>query len=111
MAISAGRLNRRISIQQRSTSQDSLGQPVETWTEVAEVWADCRSTNGLSFIKESMVADATSTMARYSFRIRYRTGLNESMRVVYDSVNYNIIAVMPDLHDRGHLDLACELVK
>ena len=106
----AGKLNRRITIEQRSTTQDAIGQPVETWTTVATVWADVRSTNGLSFIKEAIKADADVSISRVSFRIRHRTGINAGMRVVFNTENYDIEAVMPDMAGKRHLDIVCQKV-
>jgi SPP1 family predicted phage head-tail adaptor len=107
----AGKLSTRITIQQRSTTQDTVGQPLDTWTTFATVWADVRTTNGLSFIKEAIRANAEVSMMRTSFRIRYRTGINAGMRVLLGSTVYDIEAVMPDLGNKDHLDLVCEQVR
>ena len=106
----AGKLNKRITIQQRTTTQDAIGQPVETWTTVATVWADVRGTNGLSFIKEAIKADADVSIARVSFRVRYRTDITAGMRVVFNSENHDIEAVMPDMAGRQHIDIVCQKV-
>ena len=100
------RLNRRFLIEEQSTTQDAAGQPVNTWTEVATVWADIRNKNGLEAIK----ADAPTSTVTASVRIRYRTDINAGMRGTYDGAVYNILAVLPDLEKKRHTDLVCEVV-
>lgn len=102
--MNAGKLNRRVTIEQRSSTVDAIGQPVETWTTVATVWADIRFQRGL----ESLRADSTTSIARASVRIRYRAGINAGMRVVQGSTTFNIIAVLPQ--GREWIDLSCEVV-
>jgi SPP1 family predicted phage head-tail adaptor len=102
----SGKLNRRITIQQLSAGQDEIGQPVQTWSNVATVWADIRHQSGMETIK----ADAVTSTVRASIRIRYRSDLNSGMRVLHDSTAYNILAVLPDLARKEYVDLACEVV-
>ena len=102
----AGRLNRRCTLQAPGTTTDALGQPIPGWTDVATVWADIRMKSGLEAIK----ADAVTSTVRASIRIRYRTGLDASMRVLHGSTAYAIKAVLPDEARREHVDLVCEVV-
>ena len=102
----AGKLNRRITIEQRSTTQDAIGQPVETWTTVAELWADIRYQRGLEAIK----AGADISVVGASIRIRYRTGIDAGMRVTHGADVFNIQAVLPDAGRREYVDLACQRV-
>ena len=104
--MNAGTLNRRITIQQLASGQDALGQMVQTWTDVALVWANIRYANGSETIK----ADAETSVAKASIRIRYRTGLNAGMRVLYGTTVFNVLAVLPDEAKHQHVDLACERV-
>lgn len=104
-----GKLNRRIIIQQRVTTQDTLGQPVETWNDVATVWADIRNPNGLSFANESIKAGAEASVARVSMRIRYREDIDTSMRVELNGETHDIVAVIPDHARRRHVDLLCQI--
>lgn len=99
----AGKLNSRITIEQRTTTQDENGQPVETWTTVATVWAHIRHLGGL----ESIKADADVSILKASIRIRYRTGLDAGMRVVHGANTYDIETVLPDVSGNQHLDLVC----
>ena len=102
----AGRLNRRCTLQAPGTTQDELGQPIPGWTDVATVWGDVRLRSGL----ESVKAGAVVSTVQASVRIRYRTGINAGMRVLVDSVPYEVLAVQPDVGGREYVDLVCQLV-
>ena len=102
----AGRLNRRCQLQSPSQSVDELGQPIPGWTDVATVWGDVRLRSGL----ESVKAGAVVSTVQASVRIRYRTGINAGMRVLVDSVPYEVLAVQPDVGGREYVDLVCQVV-
>lgn len=98
--------NRRVIIQQPSSTQDAIGQPLLTWSDVATVYANLRYMNGVETIK----ADAETSKARVSVRIGYRTDVTSAMRVLHGATVYRIEAVLPDEVGRKHVDLACEVV-
>ena len=102
----AGRLNRRCTLQAPGTTQDELGQPIPGWTDVATVWGDVRLRSGL----ESVKAGAVVSTVQASVRIRYRKGINAGMRVLVDSVPYEVLAVQPDVGGREYVDLVCQVV-
>ena len=45
-----GLLNSRVVVQQQSTTQDALGQPVLSWSTFATLWANVRHTSGVEAI-------------------------------------------------------------
>lgn len=102
----AGSLSSRISIKARSTSVDAIGQPVETWTTLATVWANVRHLSG----SESIKADRELSVVRASIRIRWRTDVDAGMRVTAGGSTYEIRAVLPDAQRREFVDLVCERV-
>ena len=101
----SGRLKHFVTIQRRSETRDAIGQPVVSWVQVAQVFADIRHQSGL----EQIQADAPTSTVRASVRIRYRAGIDAGMRVLHRGVAYNITAVLPDEVGRQHVDLACEV--
>ncbi len=101
----AGSLSRRVRLQKPVASQDSLGEAIPTWVDVAAVWADIRYLNG----KEYLAAQLEISKASVSVRIRWRSDVNAGMRVVHGGDFYNIEAVLPDLQGRQHLDLVCSV--
>ena len=101
-----GKLNRRVTIQQLVSGQDAAGQPVQTWTDVATVWANVAGDTGLRTIKNA--GDVTAAIKRYSIRIRFREGLDEGMRVLLGAVPFDVKEVRMDYAGREWTDLVCE---
>lgn len=99
-------LNRIVSIQSPTATQDAAGQPIPTWATLATVWANIRHLSGT----ESIKADSESSTVKASIRILRRTDVSAAMRVTHESTNYRVIAVLPDEVDRDKLDLVCEVV-
>lgn len=102
----AGSLNKRVTIQQPGTTQDEIGQPVAGWVDVATVWANIRNRTG----SEAMRSDSETSVVQASIRLRYRTDVDASMRVVYGARVYKIVAVLPDDVKKDHVDLVCEVI-
>lgn len=102
----AGKLNERAIIQQLASGQDALGQPVQTWSTVATVWANVRHLSG----SETIRAGADSSAVKASIRIRHRSGLNAGMRVTVGSSVYGIASILP-AERKVYIDLVCELVQ
>lgn len=101
-----GKLNRYVSIQSLDAGVDALGQPLGTWSNVAQVWASIVNKNGLQALK----ADQPVSIVQSSIRIRYRADVTASMRVVHGATVYEIMAALPDLSSRKWLDLVCQVV-
>jgi SPP1 family predicted phage head-tail adaptor len=99
----AGDLRRQIKIQQRSTAQDTLGQPVLTWTDVCTTWADIQPLSG----RELELAQAINAEVNHQVTIRYRTGITAAMRVLYQGRIFNIQAVMDVDTRHKELQLMC----
>lgn len=100
----AGKFRNRVAIQRRGAG-GALGQPSNTWEDVAQVWAHIRFGTGSETIRAGQIA----SKAQASIRIRWRTGVTAEMRVVADGVVYSIKAVLPDMQRREYVDLVCEV--
>ena len=96
--------NDRITIQAPSTSVDALGQRVETWTDVATVWATTQPLRG----SEAFSAGSVQSEAAVRFFIRYRADVNGRQRVLWRGVAHTIIAEPADVDGGGHtMELTC----
>jgi SPP1 family predicted phage head-tail adaptor len=85
-----GELDRRIQLWSVSTSQDAFGQPIESQTKDAEVWAKrFDRTTG-----EVVVADRVVSVVRTEFTIRHRATLNETFVVKADGVEFRIDGIL-----------------
>ena len=107
MGLAAGKLNRRILIQKRTPGTDEAGGPLLTWCDVATVWANVAGDAGLATIRAS--GDLPAPIKRYSFRIRFREGLDEGMRVVLAGEPFDVKQVRMDYAGREWTDLVCEV--
>lgn len=105
----AGKLNKRILIQSPAAGQDEYGEPTSGWVNVftegdGKVWASINDVSGREFIAAGGVKNAAQT----KIGIRYRAGLNDSMRVMHGAIEYKIHAILGQ--DKKSLLLMCERV-
>jgi SPP1 family predicted phage head-tail adaptor len=82
----AGRLDRSIELQSLSTTNNSFGEPVETWTTIATVAAAVTPNRG----NERFTAQQVVGHAVVTFKIRYRTGLTVLNRIRYQGRQWDI---------------------
>ena len=95
---SAGDLDQRITLQQRSTALDALGQATESWVDVATVWASAQPLRG----REFFAAGAMQSEASVRFRIRHRAGVTGAMRVLWRGVAHALVAEPIDVDGGRH---------
>lgn len=100
MPIEAGRLDRRIVLQQPTVTRDSVGGPVESWSTVATVWAGYRPQRG----DEVFAARQRTATREAVFTIRHRTDVTESTRIVFDGHNWDIVHIA-ELDRRAGLEI------
>lgn len=105
----AGDLNDLITIQQRQAGEDEAGQPVLTWVDFVQVWANVRGATGMASIRQSGMQDnVAASINSYSFRIRYLEGIDAGMRVLLNGQPFDIKQVRMDFAKREWTDLVCE---
>ena len=93
MAFTTGDLRHRIDIEQLTITQDSSGDAVKFWTALhSNVPASIEPLSARDFIAASAVQ--SQIVARIT--IRYRTGLDASMRINHNGTIYNISGILPD---------------
>ena len=84
--MNSGKLNRRIVIQSRTVTADSMSGRVETWADSATVWAELVIQRGTV----TNIADADRNQDTAQFRIRYRTINTSDNRILYKLRFYDI---------------------
>jgi SPP1 family predicted phage head-tail adaptor len=94
-------LDRRVTLQQKSTARDELNKPIDAWVNVlggvGTSWARIRDISGRQFVAAGGKQNAVHT--EITLRRRPDVRPLPSMRVLYGSVAYDIVAVLePDLH-------------
>lgn len=105
-------LDRRITIQQRSTTQDATyGTEVVTWTTLATVWAEIQDV--MPSRDESLLNDALEVSKRRTrIRIRWRNDVDSSMRVLVTYPKARTLQIIGGPADiggrRNYMELMCE---
>jgi SPP1 family predicted phage head-tail adaptor len=99
----SSRLNRRVTIQQPSTTQDAYGQPVTTMTTVATVYAAVEPLTGRALFAAKQAQSEVSC----KITIRYRTDVTAAMQVVYNTHVYLIDALIDFESRHESLELMC----
>lgn len=96
----AGLLNRRVRIERRRAAVDDFGQPVDAWELVGELWASIANETGMGAIRSSLQSDVPTSIARYSFMVRFdaakRLGIGPAMRIVHDGDVFDIRGMTRD---------------
>jgi SPP1 family predicted phage head-tail adaptor len=88
----AGQLDRRITLQTFTSSTDAFGQLNKSFTTLASVWAKVVEKSG----SENEQSDQLVAVKKVHFFIRYRSDINEQMRIVYNNKTYKIEAIISD---------------
>lgn len=98
----AGKLDRTITIQRASVTDDDYGAPQEAWATVATVRAQLIQSTAKEFIRDYGAAGVTTCV----FRIRYLAGVTLADRVGYDGKTYDVKEITEIGRRRG-LELRC----
>jgi SPP1 family predicted phage head-tail adaptor len=99
-------LRHRITLQRKDIVKDPEGIAIETWADVATVWASVEPIRGREYFQAAAV-NAENTVR---FRIRYRPGIMPNMRVLYNGRTFNIQSVI-DVNERHReIQLMCQEV-
>lgn len=85
----AGKLNKRITFQQKSATTDAYGGTIYTWADIATVWAKKRPLRG----RELIAAQAAQSEATDMFYCRYRSDIDTADRISYNGKYYNITSI------------------
>lgn len=85
-----------ITLQSKTLGEDVYGGEKDIWADFATVRAKYLPVGR----KERMLADSERSTATDRFYIRYLAGVTTSMRLIFNSQNYDIDAVL-DIGGRG----------
>lgn len=103
MGLTAGRFRERVTLQQALRVRDPGGATSDTWSDVVTVWASVEPLRG----KEFFAADQMQEAVDYRVTIRYRTGVDRKMRVMWRGQALDVVSVI-DVHSkRENIELMC----
>lgn len=100
--IAAGRLDQRITLQQKSVTRAANGEEVVSWAVVDTLWAEVFQLRGKEFFAGAQMQDAVDVRVR----LRYRAGVTRDMRIVWNGTPLDIVSVI-ELGRREALELMC----
>ena len=97
------KLRHRLTLQVKTHAQDpATGEDLVTWSNwLADEPAEVVPLSGREFIQSAAAQAAVDTR----MTIRWRSGVEPTMRVVFDGNNYQISAVLPDPSNRRWLTI------
>jgi len=101
MRIRAGRLRRRLHLQQTNQTRTASGGYTDVWTTTATVWGSIEPLRGREYFENAQVQGQTT----HRIVIRYQSSVDSSYRVVdaCDSRVFNIVGGPINPNDRNVL--------
>lgn len=84
-----GNLDRRIVIQTGTETVTGNGERTTSWATFHTCWAGMEYGTG----SEKYEGDQLSALNQTRFKVRYKSGINEKMRISYDSSYYDIMHI------------------
>jgi len=97
-------LRQRVVLERPVRAADYGGGAVETWEQVAEIWAMIKAQSG----KEAVEADRLSGTRKADVTIRYRADVAPNMRFRFGDRVLDIHAVLDEDGRRSFLKCSCE---
>lgn len=93
MALSAGKLRHRVTIQRRVDGRDSsTGDVKVSWVSHAEVWAAVEPVS----VREFIAGQSQQSQVTARITVRYRDDLDATMRILHRGRIYNPQGWLPD---------------
>lgn len=99
--MNTGRMRHIITLQEKRSTIGEYGGMVDTWQDVATVWASVEPLRG----RELFAAQAAQSVTTVRFRIWYMDGVSQAMRILFGSKVYNIESVIDINHDHTEIHL------
>lgn len=84
-----GTMDRRVQIQNYTTTRDDWNTPIQTWSTLASVWASKQDRRSAEVVENDQMVNLNRT----TWRIRYRSDVDTTMRIEYDSEHYYVVGV------------------
>jgi SPP1 family predicted phage head-tail adaptor len=101
--LDASRMTERITLQERTGGVDVLGQAQESWSTVAEVWAQAQPLRGREYFSAGQMQAAVDVR----FRIRFRDDVLPTWRVLWRSQPHDVVSVIDVEGARECSELMC----
>jgi SPP1 family predicted phage head-tail adaptor len=84
--ITPAQLNRKVELYRLEKTATATGGFNQSWVKVASLWAKIKNMSGTELVR----ADQLGATSYSDFTIRYRSNINEMMKLVYRGTDYQI---------------------
>lgn len=99
-----GKLRHRVTLMQKTTVQDEIGQGSSHYTPFRTVWAAVESLS----VKEYLAAGSERASSMVRIQLRYMPDLSADMQVVHQDKTYEILSILDKNMRHIALELLCE---
>jgi SPP1 family predicted phage head-tail adaptor len=89
LSISAGELDKRIKIQERTGDVNELNEPLDTWTTLRTEWAKIETLSG----QEKMIANQTNASSTHMITKYFTSPLTTKMRIEFKGRFFDINSI------------------
>jgi SPP1 family predicted phage head-tail adaptor len=103
MAINAGTLRERVTVQQATENRNRLGEAISEWATFAEVWANVQGVSA----REYLLAGQQQIEISHRLKMRYLSGLTSKMRLSWRGRTLEIISIL-EHENRSIHELICQ---
>lgn len=87
-----GNMDRKIEILEPTTTKSSMGAPQKTYVHLCYLWAERKTSTP---VPEQYVGNRLVVPSRYIWKVHFKSALDETMRIVDDGIEYNILSIDP----------------
>jgi SPP1 family predicted phage head-tail adaptor len=108
MAMMAGKLDKRITLQSQTETADGGGGFTVVWTDEITVWASISSPGARDI--ERLQAMKQQSEISHKVIIRYREGVSTAWRVKFGTRYFNIAAITNPEEKNESLEMMCNEV-
>ena len=102
--MNAGKLDQRVTVERFTSTQDELGQPIETWAPLFTCWAAVEPLTG----REYLAAQAAVSEVTARIRMRFRPWMTAQDRVIHNGTIYQIESLIDVRSENRELVLMCK---
>jgi len=88
--VRAGQLDQRVTVERYTSTEDELGQPIQSWAPLFTCWAAVEPLVG----REYLAAQAAVSEVTARIRMRFRPWMTSQDRVIHGGTVYQIESVI-----------------
>jgi len=97
--VKSGQLKHRITIQQQVKTKNAIGEQIVSWETWVTCWASIEPAAGNQYYAAKQLDSKVDGKAK----IRYRTGLKPTMRILYGNRILNIVSIIQPQENRREI--------